>query len=264
MRGSARVWAVSYLNAVPMVYGLRHSASAGLWDVQVDLPYRCAARLQSGEADIALMPVALLPDVADAQLVGRYCIGSTGAVGSVCLVSSVPLEQVQRIRLDPHSRTSVALCRLLAREYWKISPQYQALDLMRLGGPLSAGEALLLIGDKALAHRDGYPHCYDLGSAWHSYTGLPFVYAAWVSRRPVPDYFTQAFDAAIEWGLQHRVEALSRWEGALPTTQAEAAYYLANNIDYRLTPAKLTALKRFLGRYKQLSEPMSPGGIRLA
>lgn len=264
MRGGARVWAVSYLNAVPMVYGLRHSGSAGLWDVQVDLPYRCAARLQRGEADIALMPVALLPDISGAQLVGGYCIGSIGAVGSVCLYSEVPVEQVQRIYLDPHSRTSVALCRLLAREYWKITPQYLSLDLLQLGRPLSPGEALLLIGDKALAHRDGYPYCYDLGSAWSNYTGLPFVYAAWVSRGPVREDFTLAFDAAIAWGLQHRDEALAAWEGPLPTTQANAAYYLAHNIDYRLTRAKLSALRRFLGHYQVQSEPLSAGGTRLA
>ncbi len=50
---------------------------------------------------------------------------------------------------------------------------------------IAAGEAGLLIGDRALkaAHSKLAPYVFDLGSLWHAYTGLPFVFALWIVRR---------------------------------------------------------------------------------
>ena len=49
-----RVAAVQYLNALPLVRGL--DAQSDLFDVQYDVPARCAALLHAGTADLALIP----------------------------------------------------------------------------------------------------------------------------------------------------------------------------------------------------------------
>ena len=120
-----KVCSVSYLNSIPFVYGLENS------DIEVDLsleiPSVCGQKLLNNEVDIALLPVAVIPTLDYADVVSPYCISSDGAVQTVCLFSEVPLEQIDTILLDYHSRTSNALVQLLSKRFWKIQPKFKNL-----------------------------------------------------------------------------------------------------------------------------------------
>ena len=52
-----RVCAVSYLNTVPLVWGMLHGEERGVFDLGFALPSECADQLASGEADIGIVPV---------------------------------------------------------------------------------------------------------------------------------------------------------------------------------------------------------------
>ena len=114
-----KVCSVSYLNSIPFVYGLENSGIEV--DLSLEIPSVCGKKLQNNEVDLALLPIAVIPTLDYAELVSPYCISSDGAVQTVCLFSEVPLEQIDSILLDYHSRTSNALVQLLSKHFLKIN-----------------------------------------------------------------------------------------------------------------------------------------------
>lgn len=118
-----QVGAVSYLNTIPMIHGMQAGALHEQMDLILDYPSKLAGMLQSGELDLALIPVAMMPNIPDAQIISDYCIATDGEVASVCIFSNVPLENVSRLLLDYQSRSSVALTKILLRHHWKINPE---------------------------------------------------------------------------------------------------------------------------------------------
>ncbi|HLP95886.1 MAG TPA: menaquinone biosynthesis protein [Saprospiraceae bacterium] len=238
-----RLTAVSYLNTKPFIYGLYRSDLAGIMDLSLDIPSVCAQKLLTGEADVALTPVAIIPQLPQAYLVSDYCIGATGAVKTVCLFSEVPLENIQQIYLDFHSRTSVALVQILCRDYWKVQPVFipatEGFE-QRIGGSTAA----VIIGDRAIGLEQKYPYIYDLGEAWVDWTGLPFVFAAWISTKPVSAELTARFNHALRFGLDHLPELLK----IIPNNPSfDIEKYFRENISYELNDAKWQGLNKFLG-----------------
>lgn len=238
-----RLTAVSYLNTKPFIYGLFRSDLAGEIDLSLDIPAVCAQKLLSGEVDVALTPVAVIPELSEAYLVSDYCIGSVGTVKTVCIYAEKPLSEIKSIYLDFHSRTSVALTRMLCEKYWKIQPEFIPATPgyeQKIGGD-AAG---LVIGDRTIGLEKRFPHVFDLGEAWTDWTGLPFVYAAWVSVKPLPADLLARFNAALQIGLDHLPELIK----ILPTMPGfDVERYFRENISYDLDEAKWLALNRFLG-----------------
>ena len=120
-----RISCVSYLNSLPFIYGLKRSGFLEKTNtlLSLDTPSVCAVKMLNGVVDAGLLPVALLPQVSDCNIISDWCIGARGPVGSVMLFSDVPLEKIKQITLDYQSRTSARLIRVLANELWKINPQ---------------------------------------------------------------------------------------------------------------------------------------------
>lgn len=114
-----RITAVSYLNTKPLLYGLLNSPLADQVELSLDIPSECARKLKAGEVDLALTPVAIIPELPTWHLVSDYCIGAVGSVKTVNLYSELPVEALKTVYLDHHSRTSVALVQLLFKEYWQ-------------------------------------------------------------------------------------------------------------------------------------------------
>ena len=123
MMTQTRIVAVSYLNTIPFIYGIRHAGNLRA-ELLLTPPALCASNFIDGNADIALLPSAVVPRLKDAELVTDFCIGAEGEVRTVVVVSNTPIEEVRRIWLDAHSRTSVQLTGYLAARRWKIAPQW--------------------------------------------------------------------------------------------------------------------------------------------
>ena len=145
MAVNAKIIAVSYLNTIPFIYGLRHHANLGA-ELLLAPPAVCYQKFLEGEADIALMPAAMVPSLSDAEIVTDYCIGSLGKVRTVVVVSNAPIEKVCRIYLDAHSKTSVQLCGYLAKKLWHIEPEWVAMSDYAQLDKAEEGDAFLLIG----------------------------------------------------------------------------------------------------------------------
>ena len=243
-----QVGAVSYLNTKPLLWGIERSAMRSEMDLRLLYPAQLAAGLKDGSLDLALMPVAALPTIPGARIVGDYGIGADGPVASVCLFSEVPMEKIERVYLDYQSRTSIQLAQWLMERHWKRSTEYVAASedyITRIGGT-TAG---VIIGDRALEALDKFPFVYDLAEAWKAATGLPFVFAGWTATKELPQEFLGAFNAANAAGLQHVDEIVA----ANPFSAYDLRRYYTHNIRYRLDTRMMMGLERFLQEVSTLS-----------
>ncbi|MEI7663182.1 MAG: menaquinone biosynthesis protein [Bacteroidota bacterium] len=239
-----RISAVSYLNTFPFVYGLKESGILTNFTLSLEVPSLCAEKLRQGQADIALVPVAALPGIKTFQYISDYCIGAVGEVKTVLLLSKVPLNKITRIYLDFDSRTSVELVKVLASRYWRINPGWQNLESGQADSQKDI-ESLVAIGDKTFRIRQDYPYVYDLASEWINFTGLPFVFAAWVSRIPIPGDVLDMFERAIQFGISHKPECIDYFRDRLPACD-NCLEYLENNISYEFDARKKQGLELFL------------------
>ncbi len=139
------------------------------------------------------------------------------------------------------------LTRILCARFFGIAPAFvpHAPDL---DGMLAAADAALLIGDPALFADASAHHALkiDLGAAWTSMTGLPFVWAFWSGR-------ADAADAAVV-GILNDAAARGRANSDLvadaycagdPARQAVARAYLRENMRFSLDARAIEGLQTY-------------------
>ena len=237
-----KVGIVSYLNTRPLVYGLKLAPIADEIELIEDTPARLAELLMNDEIDLGVIPVAAIPELKEHYIVGDYCIGTETEVATVCLFSEVPLNEITKVYLDYQSRSSVALLKWLMKEYWDIHPEIiQATDenyRKELGGTVAG----LVIGDRAFEQRKISTFIYDLASEWRSITGLPFVFAVWISNKPLPELFIQKFNDANAIGLQHIDEIADSQNFKL----FDLKKYYTLHLSYKLDERKKKGMELFL------------------
>lgn len=234
--------AVSYLNTKPLLYGIKRHPVIDEIELIEDYPSKIAQMLINDEVDIGLIPVAATLKLKDWHIVGDYCIGSNGPVASVCIFSQVTIGQIERVYLDYQSRTSVNLAKILLREYWEKDVELIDATGEDFRDEIKGTTAGVVIGDRALKQRLQSAYIYDLGEAWRLHTGLPFVFAAWISNKQLPESFITAFNEANALGLEHLSEVIAE----NPFEIYELKKYYTQNISYGLDGEKRKGLKLFL------------------
>ena len=210
-------------------------------DLIEDYPSKIAAMLLNDEIDVGLIPVAVIPQMKQHFIVTDYCIGAEGEVASVALFSEVPMEQIEKVVLDYQSKTSVSLAKILLKEYWKKNVVFEDAKedfIDHINGTTAA----VVIGDRALQLTHHSKYVYDLGLAWKSFTGMPFVFAAWIANKPLDDAFLDAFNRANAYGIKHMEEVLAEVSFA----DYDLKKYYTKNISYELTDLKREALQNFI------------------
>jgi chorismate dehydratase len=178
-----RLGVVNFLNAYPLWAALEHEAGIQLVP---DLPSRLAGELRAGNLDAALISsVEYLRHPAGFVYHPQLCIAALRESYSIRLF--VPdarkdfvscARKLHRIFTDVASRSSVAQLQVILHELG-LSPQLEEVtDARERIAKLNDGEALLAIGDTALAHR-ALPS-YDMQQEYFKLFGRGFVYALWV------------------------------------------------------------------------------------
>lgn len=245
-----RVGCVSYLNAKPLIAGLDDEPRI---EVKPDVPARLLKDLESGEVDIALCPVF---DFFSANeplaLVPIGAIGCEGPTLTVRLYSQVPIERITTLHADTDSHTSVALAQVLLAKLFNVRPQmvdYDARERTAEGRIDESPQAMLLIGDKVVTGSPlavQYPHQMDLGEGWHELTGLPFVFATWMTRTGCDlGDLPERLHARLEANLPQRLLIAERYatQHGWPSDLAE--HYLIDVLRYQVGRPELDAIARF-------------------
>lgn len=232
-----------------MLYGLERAPFNERIELTGDYPALVAERLRKCEIDLGLIPIAALLSLEKYTIVGSHCISTEEEAASVALFSQVPIEEVQRVYLDYQSRTSAALVEILFKKFWNKQVVWELATNDSYLDSIKGTTAGLIIGDRALRARDRFEFVYDLGAAWKNLTGLPFVFAAWVSVVPLPEDFVNEFDKANSLGLENLEEVLS----SVPYQVGyDLRQYYTKNMNYKLTKEKQESIRLFLDELAQL------------
>jgi chorismate dehydratase len=238
-----KITAVSYLNTKPFLYGIFKHKIAENIDLELNIPSVCAQLLRDGSVDLALVPVAIIPELENAKIVSNYCIGTDGKVRTVCLYGKTPIQEWDKLYLDFHSRTSVELTKILLKEHFKLSPEFMPATegfIDKIEGKTGG----LVIGDRTFALPWRFPYIYDLGEIWQQHTGLPFVFAAWVTTKTLEPEFLTQFNEALAMGLDFIPQLIylmpDEYKGA------NLNEYFNQNIKYEWSDKKRNALNLFL------------------
>ena len=188
-----RLGRIGYVNCYPVYGAIDRGLVAAPATLVTGTPAELNDRLADGRLDLSVISaVAYAQRAGEYELLPDLAISSDGPVRSVLLFSRKPPEDLEgaRVLVSTASRTSVQLLDLLARERWGVafateSAPAERADLDRLA--TIPHDAVLVIGDGALllSAARAYPFVVDLGEAWKSWTGLPFVFAVWAARRTV-------------------------------------------------------------------------------
>ena len=247
MNEKVKVVAVSYLNTKPLVYGFKQGMMKNEIELIFDIPSKASEKLMNNEVDLGLIPVAAIPDLKEYYIISDYCIGATNPVASVCLFSEVPIEEIDSIILDYQSKTSVALLKILLKEYWNIQPLFINSE-SEFHNEIKGNKAGLIIGDRALVQLNNFKYVYDLAETWQLHTGLPFVFAAWVSNKKLSDDFVFNFNDVLKTSLS-KMDEISK-EINFPYYDLDKYYHY--NLDYKLDEQKLEALELFWQKLKTI------------
>lgn len=247
-----RISAVRYANSYPLIYGLHESNLEDEMDITIDHPSECAHKLSVGDADIGLVPVAVLPTIKGAEIISSYCIGTQSPVRTVMLLSNDPVEKIRKVYLDYRSRTSVALVRVIAAKFWNKTITWQITDPGFDFSSADENEGVVIIGDQCFEMEGVYSHSIDLSVEWRKYTGLPFVFAVWAANKKLDPAFINRFNTALGYGISNIGAAVGKF-GETSTMPADVLIsYLYNNIDYHLDNEKKIAMDTFLNYLRDI------------
>ncbi|MCU0363583.1 MAG: menaquinone biosynthesis protein [Bacteroidales bacterium] len=249
--GKIRVSAVRYANTYPFIYGLTASGFTDNIELSTDHPAACAEKLINGTADLGLVPVAALPDLREHFIVGDYCIGADGEVRTVMLLSNTDFDEIRSIYLDYRSRSSVALTRVLAKNFWKREFNWINTEEGFRFEDLAPGEAAVLIGDQCFEIENRFSRKKDLALEWKNYTGLPFVFACWVSNIRLGEDFIASFNQALRSGVENIDAVVEAYRQSGSISGPVLRRYLTVNIDFKLDSLKRSAMEKFLGLIRQ-------------
>lgn len=245
-----RVGCVSYLNAKPLIAGLDDEPGI---TVKPDVPARLLKDLESGEVDIALCPAFdFFASQQPLELVPVGAIGCEGPTLTVRLYSQVPIDQITTLHADTDSHTSVALAQVLLAKLFNVRPKmvdYDARERTAEGRIDESPQAMLLIGDKVVTGSPlavQYPYQMDLGEGWHELTGLPFVFATWMTRvgSDLGDLPERLHDR-LETNLPQRLLIAERYAEQHGWPNDLAEHYLIDVLRYQVGKPELDAIAQF-------------------
>src|SRR4051812_35592368 len=122
-----RISASSYSNTAPLVWSFLYGSLRGKVEIILDnAPARSAELLSQGRVQAALVPVIAYQSIEQVKLVPGVCVGAREKVRSVCLVTrGMDLGDAKSVSLDTSSRTSVALTKIIFKEFLSAEPEWR-------------------------------------------------------------------------------------------------------------------------------------------
>ncbi len=244
-----KVSAVSYHNTTPMIYGIQKTKFINEIDLQLDIPAVTALKFMNDEVDVALLPTGVLPQLKNYKIITDICIGAIEQVKTVAVFAEQKIESIQKIHLDYHSRTSVELLKILLDEYWHLPHIELVAASEQFEKNIKNNSAALMIGDKTFPLLSKIPFQYDLATAWHNLTQLPFAFAVWVAKPGVSEEWADKLNYALHFGINHRQQLIEE----LTQTNNEIDWqdYYFNCISYELDDLKKKGMNLFLNKIKK-------------
>ncbi len=240
---------VPYLSCEPIYFDMKRR---GL-DLIPLVPSTMAAAAQKGQIDAAPFPVVDCARLeADFNYMTGFCIATISSAGSVLLNSTLPIQELSgaRIGVSEEAATAPKLLQVLLTQKYGAEPA-------AFVSPQDSTEALLHIGNQALRYRGGmrgFAHRYDLGSEWHDWTGLPFVFSRWMVRKDLEPSQAAVIEDALYVGVQDWSDGLFHLSESRDNLRMHPQDMLAytQGIRYFMGVPEQKGLDQFLQRLEKL------------
>jgi chorismate dehydratase len=189
---------IDYLNCYPFYFSMfERQAVEG---VRIYPGYPCMLNKMMSDHLLDMSPVssAACAQIADDVMVlPQFCLSSVGYVGSVILVSKIPIEDLnqKKVGITSASHTSKVLLKVLLKNYYHLEPVYVPSQPRPV---LKDLDAALVIGNDAMAiSSEPISYVYDLGDLWLRKTGFPVVFAVFVIRERVVEKYLPRIQSVI-------------------------------------------------------------------
>ena len=252
---SPRISASSYSNTAPLIWSFLYGSRHGQFELILDnAPARSAELLAQNRVDAALVPVIAYQLIEDVKLIPNVCVGARKKVRSVCLVTKgEDLSDVKSVSLDVSSKTSVALTKIIFREFLGFEPVWKDAE-PNLDEMLSDSDCALIIGDPALMIADlkrakdkgqrtnDEFRKFDLVEIWRKFTGFGFVFAMWMTRNETCEI---DFADARDEGLKHLDEIIANYETEISLEREDFKKYLTENISFSIDDSMQKGLELY-------------------
>jgi chorismate dehydratase len=166
-------------------------------------------------------------------------IAAASEVRSVLLVSKVSREKIRSVSLDPASRTSAALTRVLLNRRYGLAPTYTE-------GRSDEADAALVIGDPALKTRHNGRVVLDLAAEWRAFSGYSFVFAFWAARADAASPEVAAVvRASYQAGRAHFASLVAEGAAQAGLSEPVVEDYLRHSLHYELDEGDIEGLSLF-------------------
>ena len=272
-----RISSSSYSNTAPIIWSFIYGSRRNSVELLLDTaPSRSAELLLKSEVDVAFVPVVAYQLIENLRLVPDVCVGAKEKVRSVCLVTKgEDLKDVKTVALDVSSKTSVALTKIIFREFLGVEPIWTNAQ-PNLNEMLANADCALLIGDPALLIADSglriadlseppalagglnleiqsqqskiqsHFRKFDLVELWREFTGFGFVFAMWMANTEKVGVARKIdFAAARDEGLSHVNEIISSYENEIPLEREDFRRYLTDNISFSIDDSMQKGLELY-------------------
>ena len=137
----------------------------------------------------------------------------------------------------------------ICREHWNVSPKFISSSV-GFENKVEGKTAALIIGDRAFSANGNYKFVFDLSESWNEMTGLPFVFACWVSNKKIEDDFISEFNESLKTGVKNMDKAIDKESVNYPHC-LNPVDYLNHKISYNLDTKKRRGMELFLTKVTQ-------------
>lgn len=226
------------MNAAPLVHFLPEVCSDP--ELIYCKPREMFSLLAGRKVDAAIVPVVDYLDTPGLEMVDGLGICADGNVESVLLQCKCPLDRVSVVNLDPASKTSNMLVKVLIKRHFCVRRKIHFC----IGAP--DADACVVIGDRALRAEPALIS-YDLAAEWKKMTSLPFVFAVWVHWNDRKDsrILYEILHAAKNTGCKSVAKLAKLYADKAGITESRCCSYLTSSIKYDLGPAEKSSIELF-------------------
>ncbi len=168
---------VPYINALPLIYSLND------YELFKAVPSELCSYFDNGSLEAALIPVFELLGKKDVYIIDSISIACHKEAASVLFFLNTSIDKVKKVGIDKSSLSSTHLLKLFLKKKHQQDCEFVVYSPEKLIQQSHELDGYLLIGDKAIYHRQINKSFIDLGKAWYDWTNLPFVFAVWAIKQ---------------------------------------------------------------------------------
>ncbi|MEO5355998.1 MAG: menaquinone biosynthesis protein [Nitrospirae bacterium YQR-1] len=256
-----KIGKINFVNLYPIFRCLEediagNSTEKQYYEIIPGVPSHLNSLIREGKIDVSpssSIEYLRRPELYD--IVPGHSVSSFGPVKSIILFSKMDITKLEgtTVLASFQSETSAALLKIIFLEFYEINVNIETTGITLAEG-LNTHPAYLLIGDNALYKL----HCragisteiftYDLGALWYEHTGLPFVFALWISRKDCNQNLLSEFVLALNRAKNRSLNSLSEIAQGCPCSKIFSKDMLVSyweNISYDLTEKHMQGLQLF-------------------